>query len=329
MKKYTHNAYSFVNVIEIPKNEISRIDFAACKEPRETLGSFYNRQTIKPDVLINGGFFSMADGDPVFNTLDEGVLRSSNSDYKMGIGTITDAVNELKFGNLSNGYKWKDFLSAYPVLLDGTGPITTFTYAKEIDYCAVRSCIGINANTIFIVHIGRPGMRFAQVSDMLYKLGATYAVNLDGGGSARVLVKGKVFGNPTENRQVDNVIAFYLKNSDTSEPVLSQDTPYVLYTVKAGDSWWRIAANEMGSGSKYKDLMTFNRVDPNNAMLHPGMEIKIPAKEILYTVQNGDSWWSIAAKTMGSGLKYCELATYNDKSTNYVLHPGDVLRIPV
>ena len=41
MKKYTHNAYSFVNVIEIPKNEISRIDFAAFKEPRETLGSFY------------------------------------------------------------------------------------------------------------------------------------------------------------------------------------------------------------------------------------------------------------------------------------------------
>ena len=110
---------------------------------------------------------------------------------------------------------------------------------------------------------------------------------------------------------------------------LSQDTPYVLYTVKAGDSWWRIAANEMGSGSKYKELMTFNRVDANNAMLHPGMEIKIPAKEILYTVQNGDSWWSIAAKTIGSGLKYCELAAYNDKSTSYVLHPGDVLRIPV
>ena len=73
-------------------------------------------------------------------------------------------------------------------------------------------------------------MRFAQMSDMLYKLGATYAVNLDGGGSARVLVKGKVFGNPTENRQVDNVIAFYLKNSDTSEPVVSRYSLCTLYS---------------------------------------------------------------------------------------------------
>ena len=320
---------NFKSIIEITKSEISRIDFAACKEPRETLGSFYNRQSVKPDVLVNGGFFSMANGNPVFNTVDESVARSTNADYKIGIGTLNGSPNELKFGNLDNGNKWKDFLSAYPVLLNGTGPITKFAYANEIDYCALRSCIGINDNTIFVVHIGKPGMRFAQMSDMLYKLGCAYAVNLDGGGSARVLVKGSVFGNPIENRCVDNVIAFYLKNSTPSTPTLSQDTAYITYTVKAGDSWWGIAASQYGSGSKYTELMTFNGVNANNANLYPGMTIKIPVKETTYTVQNGDSWWSIAAKTMGSGFKYTELIAYNNTSTTSVLHPGDVLKIPV
>lgn len=330
MKTYVHSAYKFVNVIEISKDEISCVDFVACKEPRETLGSFYNRQQKKPDILINGGFFSMANGTPVFNTIDEGVVRSNNSNYKIGIGVSYDAINELKFGNLNDGTRWKDFLSAYPVLLNGTGPITKFDYANEIDYCATRSCIGYNDTTVFIVHVGKPGLRFAQLSDLLDKLGAKFAVNLDGGGSARVLIKGKVFGNPTENRQVDNVIAFYLKNTANDKNTnLASSVSYVLYTVKAGDSWWKIATENLGDGNRYKELLTFNGLSSNNIKLYPGMEIKIPTKETLYTVVAGDSWWSIAAKTMGSGFRYSELATYNNKTSTSTLHPGDKLKIPV
>ena len=43
MKVYTHSKYSYVRVAEIPKNEIEKIDFSLCKQPRETLFSFYNR----------------------------------------------------------------------------------------------------------------------------------------------------------------------------------------------------------------------------------------------------------------------------------------------
>ena len=330
MKTYVHPAYKFVNVIEIPKDEISYVDFAACKEPRETLGSFYNRQQKKPDILINGGFFSMANGNPVFNTIDEGIVRSNNTNYRIGIGISYDAINELRFGNLNDGTKWKDFLSAYPVLLNGTGPITKFDYAKEIDYCAVRSCIGYNDTTVFIVHVGKPGLRFAQLSELLDNIGAKFAVNLDGGGSARVLIKGKVFGSPVENRRVDNVVAFYLKNAiaDKSNN-LAADKSYILYTVKSGDSWWKIAAVNLGDGNRYKELLTFNGMSSTNSKLYPGMQIKIPMNETLYTVVAGDSWWSIAAKTMGSGYRYSELAAYNNKSSTSTLHPGDKLKIPV
>ena len=46
------------------------------------------------------------------------------------------------------------------------------------------------------------------------------------------------------------------------------------YKVKKGDSYWRIAANELGNGSRYPEIMKLN----NNIALHPDMVIKLPDK---------------------------------------------------
>lgn len=51
-------------------------------------------------------------------------------------------------------------------------------------------------------------------------------------------------------------------------------------------------------------------------------------KEKTHTVKKGESWWSIAAKEMGSGLKFYALAKYNGKTIFSVIHAGDVLKIP-
>ena len=48
-----------------------------------------------------------------------------------------------------------------------------------------------------------------------------------------------------------------------------------------------------------------------------------------YTVVNGDSWWGIASKFLGSGTKMAELAEFNNTDTNAVLHPGDVIKLPI
>ena len=47
-----------------------------------------------------------------------------------------------------------------------------------------------------------------------------------------------------------------------------------------------------------------------------------------YTVQNGESFWSIAAKLMGSGAKCSTLATFNGLTITSVIHPGQILKIP-
>ena len=333
MRYYTHKSYNYVTVVEIPKDEISKVDFAKCAEPRETLGSFYNRQSIKPDVIVNAGFFVIATGEPCFNNIDEGVARSTTAGLLYGMGNTISNKAELKFGNVKDGTSWNDFLSAYPVLLDGNGPIKNFTYATEINYNATRSILAYNDDTVFIVEVGLPGMKFETMSDMLDKMGAKYAINLDGGGSARCLVKGKVVGNPTENRKVDNVFCVYLKQNATTDNssksddgTIAADATYITYTAVAGDSWWKLANKYLGSGSKYRELMAFNNVSV--VTIKVGMKIKIPCKEFTYTVVAGDSWWSVAAKKMGSGMKYKELADYNKRSTSSMLIVGEVLKIP-
>ena len=48
-----------------------------------------------------------------------------------------------------------------------------------------------------------------------------------------------------------------------------------------------------------------------------------------YTVKAGDSFWSIASSQMGSGAKMYELASYNGLSINSVIHPEQILKIPM
>lgn len=105
------------------------------------------------------------------------------------------------------------------------------------------------------------------------------------------------------------------------------------YTVKAGDSWWLIAEKQMGSGSKMNELASANGKTIND-VIHPGDILKIPGKsggstQKTYTVKSGDSFWGIAASQMGNGSKMYDLAAANGMTINDVIHPGNVLVIPV
>ena len=50
------------------------------------------------------------------------------------------------------------------------------------------------------------------------------------------------------------------------------------YTVKAGDSLWRIAQNKLGDGNRYMEIFYANRdkLDSPQSVIHPGDELKIP-----------------------------------------------------
>ena len=270
MKVCTHSSYSYVHIVEIPKTEIEKIDLVMGEQPKETLGNYYNRQTDKPDVLINAGFFVTRTGDTIFNLVDDGKVYSTNSSYKWGIG-ITNEHKDIKYGSIANANnKFVDFVSGYPPLVDNGVSCSPWKFATEINYKALRTMIGYNDKTIFIVTIDKPGMAFTAMANLMISIGCKYAINLDGGGSSRCMVEGKVINTPTENRKVDSMLAVYL-NKTKEDPKMD----YYLYTIKKGDSWWGIANKETGNGSNYTKIKNYNNW-PSNKALEIGAKIKIP-----------------------------------------------------
>lgn len=210
MKTYKHTIYSYVTVTEIPFSEISRLDFALCNQPTETLESYYNRQPKKPDVLVNGGFFSMSDGITSFTYKDEW-KNISEQRYPVGIGITND--NKIMYGAM-NTLNVRDFITAYPMLVIDGNAQASFGDAEELNYKARRTCIGYNQKTLFLVAVDMPGLTLNELAKLMKELGCTYAGNLDGGGSTRMLVGGKrKTAVQVYNRPIDNVVAVYLKET--------------------------------------------------------------------------------------------------------------------
>jgi len=228
LKTYKYASNTDVSVVEFEKNELSKIHFALCQQPRETLSAFYKRQTIKPEVICNGGLFNMADGVTMFEYRTDDKAISTTVKYKVGMG-INRATGELEYGNIDEG-KFVDFISGYPPLVCNSERVLT-DIAKELDYKARRTALGYNSDKIFLVAVEGRGLTFTGLTNVMLGLKCTHAINLDGGGSTKILVKGESLTSENYNRAVDNVICFYRKTtiSPMEEPVKK-----VLYTVQVG-----------------------------------------------------------------------------------------------
>lgn len=207
MKVYNHPAHSNVTVVELPKKEIKKIDFALCKQPKETLKSYYDRQDTKPDFLMNGGFFNMSDGKTCFNFVDEGEDIVSGHWYELGIGVSGD--NTLEYGNVTV-HAWRDFVAAYPPLIED-GKACSTAIAKDLNYKARRSVLAYDDTRVYLIAVEGSGMKFEAVQKLLLDMGVTHAIGLDGGGSTKILQDGISITSKLYNRAVDNVIAVYLK----------------------------------------------------------------------------------------------------------------------
>ena len=205
MEKICPSNFPYATIYKIKRSEIEKIDFASCAQPNETLEAFYERQTVKPEILINGGFFELSSGQPVFTYIDEGEEITVDKNFLEGIGTdgtdlVLDTYNE----------NYKDFIAAYPVLMKNGRRIYT-SMANEINYSARRTVFGYDEIYVYIIIIEVPGYNFSSIKSLLVEYGIPNAINLDGGASTRILVNGKNESSSLYSRAVDNVVAIYLK----------------------------------------------------------------------------------------------------------------------
>ena len=110
---------------------------------------------------------------------------------------------------------WKDFMSAYPVLVRNGVAVETYDKGTELNYKAARQAIGYKSDgSVIIVTVDKIGaMKFDELAKIFVEAGAEFAMNLDGGGSVQKWIGGEVANSPTENRAVDNVFMVYLKDA--------------------------------------------------------------------------------------------------------------------
>lgn len=202
------NEYTQLDII--PFDSIQEVRFCKLAEPTEMLEHYYNRAENKPNIMVNGGLFDMKTGHNVMSF----VSMYTEQNYKngfVGMGTTCYKAQTLQYGK-DNSREWRDFMTAYPMLVIDGKANKEYGNAKTLNYRTARTAVGITeTGNVLVLTVDKPGMTFEQMTAIFLQYHAVYAMNLDGGGSVRKLHNGKVVNNPSENRKVDSAFCVYLK----------------------------------------------------------------------------------------------------------------------
>ncbi len=190
-------------------------------------------------AAINGSFFDVKKGGSVDfikvngRVLSENRLDNDNHRARHQQAAITIEKGKLRLAKWDGTPDWEQKLKAGDILL--SGPMLTWNKKDEpLDTTSFtnsrhpRTCIGIkpNGKIILLTVDGRndnsDGMSLPELARTMRWLGCTSAINLDGGGSTTLWIRGfpgnGVVNYPTDNkkwdhdgeRKVANVI--FLKN---------------------------------------------------------------------------------------------------------------------
>lgn len=198
-----------LTAVSAARNEIRKVDIVYLKGL--TMGEWYNKQSDKPDILINASLWD-AEGDPIGTIWENGKM-------------IRDEGNGFGFGIDQNGgwnfaapwdLKWVDYLTGYPALIQNAKarPDKVDNYVQNCKN--KRSVIATAGDRLYCITANN--MTIAQLRTALLNFGVYHAINLDGGGSSRLMVNGKAINSPTDNRRCPNAIAVWLKD-ETETPV--------------------------------------------------------------------------------------------------------------
>jgi nucleoid-associated protein YgaU len=154
-------------------------------------------------------------------------------------------------------------------------------------------------------------------------------------------------GNPHRSAAPARVSPFQPRPSLATPPssALRVDSPRLLasgnlqqHQVQPGDSLWRMARRYLGSGSRWREILSLNpnlaahpgSLPAGSSVIVPGGIKSAPARAApdTITVQPGDTLWSLAYTHLGRGSDWPALAQANPQLSNYRrLQVGSRLRL--
>lgn len=263
------NEYTQLDII--PFDSIQEVRFCKLAEPTEMLEHYYNRAENKPNIMVNGGLFDMKTGHNVMSF----VSMYTEQNYKngfVGMGTTCYKAQTLQYGK-DNEKEWRDFMTAYPMLIIDGKANKEYGNAKTLNYKTARTAIGVTkTGNVLVLTVDKPGMTFEQMTAIFLQYHAVYAMNLDGGGSVRKLHNGKVVNNPSENRKVDSAFCVYLKKD-----------PLAMYEDKDNIDDW--ARNAVEIVTKYGVMRGDNHGKFNPAKQVTRQELAVALSNMITKIQ--------------------------------------------
>lgn len=137
------------------------------------------------------------------------------------------------------------------------------------------------------------------------------------------------------------------KRSEVLPALSTQNGISKEYTVEKGDTLWAIAENAYGSGYNWTDIKMANNlksdsIDVGQALTLPDVATKEPTATTKivtagdvnqisgdsYTVEKGDTLWSISVRAYGDGYQWTKVAEENNLLNPNLIHVGNVLTLP-
>jgi LysM repeat protein len=126
-------------------------------------------------------------------------------------------------------------------------------------------------------------------------------------------------------------------------PLVASDASHLeRVTVKHGDTYWKIAREYLGRGSRWQELLAINPGASDPRTLAAGSEIFVPRRVAVpnalasvsqtsraVTVRPGDTLWAIARAHLGHGMAWTCLAHSNPKIQDPdLILPGEQISVP-
>lgn len=205
--KSAFGAPQSISIVILDWNKDWRPHLHFCGEKRRPTSA--QAREVKADVAVNGTYFAFSKPPRAVLQLRIDGKTLFPAGKRTGAGFFY--FNPGEFPKISAECppeeQYQNILQSYPLLIADGKPTDVYPRQGRNP----RTILGVTADRklVIVVVDGRAkeaaGLTFRQAADLMVSLGCTDALNLDGGGSTTLYLKGRgVVNHPCDNKKFDN-----------------------------------------------------------------------------------------------------------------------------